>query len=162
MGNGFKIPFAFNGRSEGFACRSGSRLRDKMHLVFDERGRRHLEKVGETDAYQLIQSYRDSCDLHKILERCMETGDVSILQRVQGVYYDITGLPCDSRAAHDLMVKSKLVYEGLTAKQKALYPTFDDFMDVFATPENIEAFIETMKPAEPAAASSEGSVTNES
>lgn len=162
MSNGNKIPFAFNGRIEGFANRSGSRFRDKMHLVFDERGRRHLEKVGETDAYQLIQSYRDSCDLHKILERCMETGDVSALQRVQGVYSDITGYPCDSRAAHDLMVKSRLVYEGLSTKQKALYPTFDDFMDVFATPENIEAFIETMKPAEPAAAASEGSVNNES
>ena len=138
----------------------GSRFRDKMQLCYDPHGGRHLEKVGETDVYSLIQSYAEQVDLQKILERCMQTGDVSVLQRCQGVFTDTTGLPTDSRAAHDLIAHSRFVYEGLSAAQKIKYPTFDDFMEAFATPENIKVLVGDLTPsADPAAVTTESEVT---
>ena len=90
----------------------------------------------------------------------MVSGDLSALQRVQGVFADITGYPPDARAAHDIILKSRLVYEGLSDSQKAMYTSFEDFMETFANEENISAFIETMNLAAPAAA--EGGENNES
>lgn len=121
--------------------RCGSRFRDKMCPVVGKRGGRHLEKVGETDQYAIIQSYKDSVDLQKMIERCMSTGDVSILQKAQGIFTDISGLPCDARAAHDLVAKSRLVFEVLTPQQKIKYPTFDDFLEAFASQDSIMKFI---------------------
>lgn len=154
-----KIPYATKGSLNGSPSPCGSRFRDKYRVFLNERGYKTIEKVGETDIQELINSYADSVDLHKILEKCMLTGDTSALQIVQGVYADLTGYPADSRVAHDLMLKSRLVYEGLPSAQRALYPTFDDFMEVFANADNIKAFVDSMKAP---ATTSEGGEVNES
>ena len=127
-----KLCSAFKRDIQGSTCSSGSRFRDKFAVVFTSRGGKHLEKVGDTNQYQMIQSHRDSCDLHKILERCMSTGDLSALQKMQGVFTDLTGYPADSRAFYDVMHKAKFIYEGLDTKVKSLYPTFDSFLENFA------------------------------
>lgn len=141
---------------------SGSRFVDKMSVVVDSRGNRSLEKVGETDQYEVIQSYRDSTDLKRILERVMQTGDVSLLQKAQGVYTDVTGFPCDSRVAHDLLSHAKFVYEGLDQRMKVLYSTFEDFLEAFATQENIELFAKNAQGLNPGEVQSEGGEVSES
>ena len=135
---------AFERDFQGFTCSSGSRFRDKFAVVYNSRGGKHLEKVGEANQYEMIQSHRDSCDLHKILERCMSTGDLSALQRMQGVFTDLTGYPADSRAFYDVMHKAKFIYEGLDTKVKSLYPSFDAFLENFANQQNISAFLESV------------------
>lgn len=144
--------------SERKSCCSGSRFSDKMHLVYDERGRKHLEKVGETDNYALIQSYRDSCDLSKILQKCLDTGDASLLQRAQGVFSDLTGMPTDLRQAQQILTKARVEYEGLNLKVKALYPTFESFLEAFSTKENLQQYYSAVTPETP----SEGGSVNES
>lgn len=140
--NEFRKPFG-NDHKRRFVS-SGSRFANKMSLVHSDKGGKHLEKVGETDIYALIQSYKDSCDLNLILERCMRSGDYSLLNRVQSAFMDISGFSPDARVAQDIVKHSRFVYESLTPKQKAMYPTFDDFMDAFSTKENIENFISVM------------------
>lgn len=127
----------------------GSRFADKMCAVVDSRGNRHLEKVGETDIYQLIQSFRDSTDLQRILERVMQSGDVSLLQKAQGIYADITGLPCEPRVAHDLLNHAKFAYESLDQRMKVMYSSFDDFLEAFATKENFELFAKNAQSLNP-------------
>lgn len=58
---------------------------------YDENGHPYLEKVGEVNTYEKIQSYRDQCDVMAILSR-YAAGDESALA-TPGYYIDTTKLP---------------------------------------------------------------------
>lgn len=70
---------------------SGSRWEPHFVEMYDEYGQPYLVRDGETDTYAEIQSYKDSCDIHVLLER-YANGDMSVMAR-QGQYIDISGLP---------------------------------------------------------------------
>lgn len=140
------------------SCPSGSRYADKMQLVSCPEGGEALEKVGETDLQELINSYAESCDLHKILERCMQTGDYSILAKTQGVFADISTLAGDLRAMHDTMNHAKLFYETLTNAQKARFTSFEDFL---VSSFDLNKFIEKLNPSVQSSTEKAG-VNNES
>lgn len=140
----FRRPYEFDHR--GRSTPTGSRIADKMSVICGECGERYLEKTGETDLYAYIQSFREEVDLKKIIERCMISGDMSMLQRVQGVYCDVTGLPADARTAHDILNHSRQVYESLDQKVKARYKGFDEFLEAFANEENLKKFIDLNAP----------------
>ena len=78
-----------------FNTEIGSRYEDIYHPVIDkETGHIELEldRAQTKDIYAEIQSHKDSVDLHKIIER-YRAGDVDALQRVQGMYGDLTIVP---------------------------------------------------------------------
>lgn len=143
-------------------CPSGSRIVNKMHPVSNNQGVRYLEKVGETNLYDYIQSFREEVDLKKIIERCMLTGDGSALNKVQGSYADLTGLPMDLRSAHDILAKARVSYETLDPKIKIHYRTFEDYLEVFASEENFRTFADLIKPVNTIETTTEGGVSGES
>lgn len=51
-----------------------------------------LEAVGTIDVRAQIDSYRETCDLNVILSR-FNNGDVDVLCRTQGSYFDAVDLP---------------------------------------------------------------------
>lgn len=69
----------------------GNRLEPEYKERYDERGQPYLEKTGEVDTYEKIQSYRDECDVMAILSR-YAAGDESALSK-PGWYIDTTKLP---------------------------------------------------------------------
>lgn len=110
---------AFDRGSTRFFNNSGRRCRDQMCVVDDGPNGKHLEKVGETDQYQVIQSFRDEVDIKKIVERCAASGDMSMLQRVQGVYTDTSGLPKDLMSMENLRLHVEGLYDAQSADYKA-------------------------------------------
>ena len=74
-----------------------------MCPVVDSHGCRHLEKVGETDQYEMIQSYRDQVDLKQMIQRAMASGDYSAFEG-QGSYGDFVGMPKDRRGLEYLLI----------------------------------------------------------
>lgn len=68
---------------------AGSPIRDRFAKRV-ENGKAVLVKVGETDQQALINSYKEECDVNRIVERYVN-GDSSVLARVQGLYSDISG-----------------------------------------------------------------------
>ncbi len=79
-----------------------------------------LRKVGETDQYGLIQSFADECDVNRIIAR-FEAGDTSVLQRVQGLYYDATGIPSEPTEAMNLGVLARDAWDNLSDEMKAKF-----------------------------------------
>lgn len=67
-----------------------------IHILYgpryDENGVLELVEKGRENIYDLIQSHKDSVDIHILLKR-FEAGDVDVLSKVQGVYADVTDLP---------------------------------------------------------------------
>lgn len=79
-----------------------------------------LRKVGETDQYGLIQSFADECDVNRILAR-FEAGDASVLQRVQGLYYDATGIPSEPTELMNLGSFARDFWDKLPYHERAKF-----------------------------------------
>lgn len=60
--------------------------------VIGDDGVLSLEAVGKIDVRAEIDSYRESCDLNVIISR-FNNGDVDVLSRTQGSYFDAVDLP---------------------------------------------------------------------
>ena len=125
---------------------SGSRIVDKMSVVVDSNGCKHLEKVGETDCYAYIQSFKDSVDLHKILERCALNGDTTELMKAQGTYGDYVGINADLRSLEHLRMGVDDAYNALDAQIKAQM-TREEFLECFSTQEKFDALQSLLKPS---------------
>ncbi len=69
----------------------GNILEPEYRERYDERGEAYLEKVGEVNTYEKIQSYREQCDVMAILSR-YAAGDESALA-TPGYYIDTSKLP---------------------------------------------------------------------
>lgn len=69
----------------------GNRFEPEYKERYDDRGQPYLEKVGEVDTYEKIQSYKDECDVMAILSR-YNAGDESALAK-PGWYIDTSKLP---------------------------------------------------------------------
>lgn len=137
---------AFNRGTERYFADPGRRTRDKMQLVVDSQGHKRLEKVGETDQYEYIQSFKDSVDLHQIVERCAVSGDPTMLQRVQGTYGDYVGIPGDLRSLEHLRMTAEGAYYALSDEIKAKL-AFEDFLEGFSTQEKFDALQSVLSPS---------------
>lgn len=60
--------------------------------IVDSEGRISLEVSGIRNIPEFIDSYRESCDINNIVAR-FSAGDVSVLSRSQGAFFDATQLP---------------------------------------------------------------------
>lgn len=69
----------------------GNIMEPEYRERYDEYGHPYLEKVGEVNTYEKIQSFREQCDVMAILSR-YAAGDESALA-TPGYYIDTTKLP---------------------------------------------------------------------
>lgn len=137
---------AFNRGSSRYFADSGRGVRDKMQLVDGPKGSKILKKVGETNQYEFIQSFKDSVDLHQIVERCVASGDPTMLQRVQGTYGDYVGIPGDLRSLENLRMTAEGAYNALSDEIKAKI-AFEDFLEGFSTQEKFDALQNVLSPS---------------
>lgn len=155
-----RIRHAYDKDHKRCVAPTGSRIADKMSVVFDDHGHRHLEKVGETDRYAFIQSFKESVDLKQIIERCALSGDMSMLQKVQGTYGDYIGMPGDLRSLENLRMTAEGVYDRLSAELKAKM-SLSEFLESFTTQEKFDALQSVLNPSSANSVESEV-VNNES
>lgn len=111
--------------NSGGAAPVGSRVRPRYRKDCRENPPK-LVKVGETDQYAFIQSFKDSCDIARIVERAM-AGDTTVLQRVQGVYTDVTALPETMTELMNLGIIAADAWDKLNPDFKAKFESEEDF-----------------------------------
>lgn len=81
-------------------------------LMLNTEGCGKLEKVGERRSYELIQSYKQETDINYLVQRYM-AGDNTVLQRVQGLYTDITDAPESLIEAQERIKTAERIYNTL-------------------------------------------------
>lgn len=79
-----------------------------------------LKKVGETDQYAITQSFKNECDINRIIAR-YQAGDISVLSRVQGLYSDISGLPNDPTEMMQLGFLANSAWDNLDPEIKSKF-----------------------------------------
>lgn len=69
-------------------AKTGKYLNESSVSIFKENGKVNIQEQ--------IDSYRDTCDIYKIIDKYTATGDIALLNQRKGVFVDITGFPDDS------------------------------------------------------------------
>lgn len=117
----------------------GEMRKTSYSVKYDEYGNRSLVANGDIDTYSIVQSFKDECDVCKLVERYQQ-GDLSALQRVQAIYCDTTQYPhslMEARQAYDDAIKA---FDLLSDDAKEYYGTPEAFLerlhqgDVFTSP----------------------------
>lgn len=104
---------------------------DPIHIEYagryDENGILVLDKVGETNIYNEIQSHADSVDINTIIRR-YESGEIDVLNRAQGLFMDVTTAPKTYAEMLNLLRRAEEVFDGLPADIRAQYDnSFEQF-----------------------------------
>lgn len=86
---------------------------------YDNKGVAYLEKVGEVNVYEKIQSYRDECDIMSILSR-YAAGDETVLA-TPGWYIDTSKLPTSYTEYMNLMNEQREKFEKLPLNIRAAF-----------------------------------------
>lgn len=87
---------------------------------FDDKGVMDLVETGRENLYEYIQSYKESCDIHVILER-FARGDIGALERVQGVYGDFSNVPKSYADMLNLVHSAEDAFSRLPVDERAKY-----------------------------------------
>ena len=95
----------------------GSPIRVLYKPVVDKKGNIELEECGKENTQEIIQSYAESCDIQLILQNAM-MGDVSGLQKVQGVYGDFTQMPKTYAELLQLQIDAQNAFNSLPTDVK--------------------------------------------
>lgn len=106
---------------------SGDSVVQEYELEYSPQGVPHLVPTGTYDLYDVIQSFREECDLGKIFQR-YANGDVLALNKRQGVFADISEMPQDIFSAANLIDRVEAIYNGLSEDLRARVGTFEDFL----------------------------------
>ena len=118
---------------------AGSRIKIEYQPVYDMAGVWHLEKSGESNLYLDIQSHADSCDINIIMAR-YANGETDVLQRIQGMYGDVTNVPTNYAEIMNQQLKAKALFMGLSSEVREKYHnSVEEFMASFSTKEGWEA-----------------------
>ncbi len=121
----FRTQFNFH---ERVFARPGSRVKPVYSPVYDSNGVLDLEQTGQENLYDYIQSHKDSVDIHKILAR-FESGDVSALAKVQGMYGDFTDVPKTYAEALNAVISAETTFNGLPVETRAKFNhSFSQFL----------------------------------
>nr|DAM15700.1 MAG TPA: Scaffold protein [Microviridae sp.] len=105
----------------------GNRFEPEYKERYNDRGQPYLEKVGEVDTYEKIQSYKDECDVMAILSR-YAAGDESVLAK-PGWYIDTSKLPQTYTEYMNMMNEKKEQFNQLPLNiRQAFGMNFENWM----------------------------------
>lgn len=113
-------------------CCPGERKRPVYQRKCETGKEAILVKVGESDLQDYIQSFADEVDVNRIVQR-YANGDTSVLQRVQGVYTDVAGVPTDLTTAFETVSAARAYYETLPEAARREFGSLGKFLDSIVT-----------------------------
>lgn len=106
---------------------SGQGTKKTYSVQYDQFGNRSLVQTGEVDNYAIIQSFKDECDVCRLIEKYQQ-GDLSALARVQAVYCDTTVYPHSLMEARNSYSVALEAYDLLSDEAKAYYGSPEQFL----------------------------------
>lgn len=117
-----------------FFSNPGDSLINDYGFARDEKGEKVFKCIGKFDLYEKIQSFKDSCDIYKIIEKFLVSGDPSVLIQKQGFYADITEYPTSLADMLDKYEKAKELFKSLDPDVRAKFNNDpDQFYSSFGT-----------------------------
>lgn len=95
-----------------FISNAGSPEKITYEPYYDERGNLELKETGKINQYMDIQSHADSVDIDLIVAR-YRAGDKDALNKAQGFYADVSGMPKSMVDILNLGIKGEAAFASL-------------------------------------------------
>ncbi len=90
-------------------------------IAYDpDTGERYLKESGKVNLYEQIQSYKESVDIHNILER-FARGDVDVVNQRQGVFMDVTEMPKTFAEMYQRIADAEALFMQLPVEKRAKF-----------------------------------------
>lgn len=118
---------------------SGSNMKPVMKVGYDEDGCKVLVKESEVNIDDFINSFKDDCIVENIVRR-FESGDVLVLNRVQGSYFDATQMPDSIHKANEILSNAEKVYKSLPKDIRQNYADISAFVGALTTDKGLFEF----------------------
>lgn len=110
------------------ATNPGSRFKEEYDSFFDKEGNLCLKLTGKHDIYLDTQADAMSCDINVLMAK-YKAGDTSALNKVQGVYADVSNFPDNIVDVYNLIQDAQEHFEALDPAIKARFDnTFEKFL----------------------------------
>ena len=94
----------------------------------DKDGKVHVVVTGKTNLYEKIQASKDDTLIYNILDR-FAAGDVSVLQRHQGFYADLTDMPKTLAEAQQSLITAENYFNKLPLDVRSEFNhSFSEFL----------------------------------
>ncbi len=98
----------------------GNRLHDVFTGSINGNGEVVLVKTGEEDIYDMIQSHRDSVDIHVLMAR-YKAGETDVLEKRQLKYGDFTEMPKTFADVLNITIQAKEHFASLPVETRAKF-----------------------------------------
>lgn len=98
---------------------------DPVHVlyspVFNDDGSMDLKPSGTEDIPSIIDSHRQSVDIHVLLKQYSETGDLNVFNRKKPQFGDFTAVPKTYAEMLQMVMDAKALFESLPVEQRAKF-----------------------------------------
>lgn len=143
----------FHRRDDLPASNPGTPVHKLLKPKFDKSGNYELVEAGEVNVYDEIQSHAESCDINILMKR-YANGDASALSKVQGTYFDATGMPKTYAEMLNTLISAENQFNSLPLEERARFDhSFEKWLaalDVALSVPNIEDEQQATTPTESA------------
>ena len=99
-------------KKETLPAPAGEAFETEYIEKIDNDGNKILEECGKTNIYEKIQAAHESTKIYNIIKR-YEGGDETALNRIQGIYADVTGMPKSLMEAHQKIEQIEIEFGKL-------------------------------------------------
>lgn len=124
------FPTQYTKETKAFTSVTGSPFLDEYEYSLDKEGHKMLVKSeNQTNVYEIIQSYKDSCDINILMEK-FALGDTEALNVKTGYYLDTRNMPTNIHEVFAMGLEAEQYFEGLPVELKE---NFDNSASVFFT-----------------------------
>ena len=96
--------------------------------TIDKNGKTILKKTGDRNIREEIQEAAKGTDIYSIIDKYLETGDESLLNKRKGFFGDFTNIPQNPVDIHNMIVQAESVFEQLDKDVRA---EFENDVGVF-------------------------------
>lgn len=117
-----KIPFrTIQDPQERIFSPTGEKLEEVWAMKINDEGKEEFYISGKTNIYEKIQAFAEDVKIENIIAKVTATGDMSILQKVQGIYADTTEIPTNLFEAQQKIKEAEDVFNQLPTTVKEKY-----------------------------------------
>lgn len=107
---------------------TGSGLKQLFIPFFNDDGHLEIKESGIFDRQDQIDANAAACDISVLISR-YEAGDLTVLNRRQGLFGDFTSAPDSYRQALEIIHSYNAAFNGLTPDQRCGASNAFDFLD---------------------------------
>lgn len=107
---------------------NGDKFLPQYVEAIDKKGKTYLKRIKDKDVYEEIQEQTKGVDTYEIIDKYLQTGDESLLNKRKGIYADFTNMPKSPNEIFQKIVEAEKKFNQLDRETRAL---FDNDVGVF-------------------------------